>query len=244
MVRRTAAANLPNIAEPHKADFIISTLLPIWQALLKDATDSVRVQAIEVSDKIIAKLTKQQVADNFVAPLKEVLSQKNKSWRIRYAVAEILEILASNLGKQDASHPPWQSLPEREVSRKELVSMLESLLKDSELEVRSFALNKLLVISPQLNEGVLASNILPILNGLVQDTSQHVRSSLGEILCGISPQFEAKNVVSGILPILESLLKDEVLDVRLSVMSNIRQLNKHIGNELVKKHVIPLFGAI
>ncbi|EAR87276.1 serine/threonine-protein phosphatase 2A 65 kDa regulatory subunit A beta (macronuclear) [Tetrahymena thermophila SB210] len=230
MVRRTAAENLGYIADCQKGDFIYSVLVPLWQDLVQDQTDSVKVKAIEVSIKLMDKLNKQEVSDQFVKPLKDVLNLKNKSWRIRYAVAEVLGDLVNHL--------------EKEVSRKEMVTIYETLLKDSEHEVRSVALIKLKDICKCLTEGVLVNNILPILNGLVQDTSQHVRTSLGEVLCSISVNFEVKNVISGILPIIENLLKDDMLDVRLNVMNNIEPLNNHIGNDNVKKSVLPLFEQI
>jgi len=58
--------------------------------LVQDAADSVKVKAIEVSTKLFSKLSKNQVSEAFVKSLKDVLNLKNKSWRIRYAVAEIL----------------------------------------------------------------------------------------------------------------------------------------------------------
>ena len=48
-----------------------------------------------------------------------------------------------------------------------MVSIYETLLKDSEHEVRSVALIKLKEICKCLTETVLLNNILPILNGLV-----------------------------------------------------------------------------
>ncbi|EGR29152.1 hypothetical protein IMG5_162070 [Ichthyophthirius multifiliis] len=228
MVRRTASQNIEEKQQTQL--FFKEKLLPMWLNLLKDNVDSVKVKSIEISPKLITRLSKSDVAEKFVKNIKEILTAKGKSWRIRYAIAEIICDLILNV--------------ENDCIQKEILPIYEILLKDSEHEVRSITLIKVPELCQHLPSSILTTNLLPVLNGLVQDTSQHVRSSLGEIICKIANFFEQNSVISGIIPIVESLLKDETLDVRLSLINNIQLINQYIGNENVKKYILPAFQSI
>lgn len=91
---------------------------------------------------------------------------------MRYAVAEILGDLISHLGmKFSNDYYLYLLLIEKEISKKEILTIYESLLKDTEHEVRSAALLKLKEICTILPESMIMSNILPILSGFVSDAS-------------------------------------------------------------------------
>jgi hypothetical protein len=57
-VRRTAAGNLPNIADHLKEEIIVGTLIQVWQCLVRDSVDSVKVKAIESTEKLMQRLNK------------------------------------------------------------------------------------------------------------------------------------------------------------------------------------------
>ena len=78
-----------------------------------------------------------------------------------------------------------------EITRAELVSALQSLLKDSEAEVRAAAANKVKdfcqALDPAYREGLIMSNILPYVKELVNDPNQHVKAALASVIMGLSP---------------------------------------------------------
>ena len=76
----------------------MSELVPTWGTLVKDTIDSVKIKAIESTIVLAQKLSKNEVAENFLQHLKNIDPQA-KSWRVRYALAEILPALVKFLGK-------------------------------------------------------------------------------------------------------------------------------------------------
>jgi len=97
MVRRATASNIAAMANVLEKDFIRSDLLPLWQLLMKDDIDSVKIKAIESTLKLISCFSKQEIMDNLLGILKNVDIEK-KSWRVRYGLAEILPTFCNYLG--------------------------------------------------------------------------------------------------------------------------------------------------
>lgn len=100
MVRRAAAANLGKLATVvHQAGEIAllkSELLPLFTALSSDEQDSVRLLAVQNCVSIAKVLS---IAENqaVVLPVVRAVSQ-DRSWRVRYVVAEHLCELVPSLG--------------------------------------------------------------------------------------------------------------------------------------------------
>jgi serine/threonine-protein phosphatase 2A regulatory subunit A len=78
-----------------------------------------------------------------------------------------------------------------EITKAELVCALQSLLKDSEAEVRAAAANKIKDFCQNLDahhrEGIIMSSILPYVKELVADPNQHVKAALASVIMGLSP---------------------------------------------------------
>jgi len=97
MVRRATASNIAAMANVFEKEFIKSDLLPLWQLLMKDDIDSVKIKAMESTLKLIGCFSKQEIADSLLGILKNVDNDK-KSWRVRYGLAEVLPSLCNYLG--------------------------------------------------------------------------------------------------------------------------------------------------
>lgn len=94
-----------------------------------------------------------------------------------------------------------------EITRNDLVPTFQSLLRDTEAEVRAAAANKVCDfcrnLCPPVSSGALSNDpnaaqtnavdsiimtsILPVVKGLVADTNQHVKSALASVIMGLSP---------------------------------------------------------
>lgn len=92
-----------------------------------------------------------------------------------------------------------------EITRIDLVPTFQSLLRDTEAEVRAAAANKVcdfcrnlcppvasgtLTNDPnaaQNTDSIIMTSILPVVKGLVADTNQHVKSALASVIMGLSP---------------------------------------------------------
>lgn len=89
-----------------------------------------------------------------------------------------------------------------------MVPTFQSLLRDTEAEVRAAAANKVCEfcrnLCPPIASGALSNDpnaaqtsnavdsvimtsILPVVKGLVADTNQHVKSALASVIMGLSP---------------------------------------------------------
>lgn len=97
MVRRATASNIASMANVLEKEFIKSDLLPLWQLLMKDDIDSVKIKAIESTLKLITSFTKQEILDNLLGNLKNIDLEK-RSWRVRYGLAEVLPTVCNYLG--------------------------------------------------------------------------------------------------------------------------------------------------
>ena len=58
MVRRSTAENIPNLVDISTDDVIKKDIVPLWQLLIKDEIDSVKIRAIEATPSIISRLSR------------------------------------------------------------------------------------------------------------------------------------------------------------------------------------------
>lgn len=78
-----------------------------------------------------------------------------------------------------------------EITKADLVSAFQSLLKDTEAEVRAAAANKVRDfcqnLEPSQRESIIMNNILSYVKELVADPNQHVKTALASVIMGLSP---------------------------------------------------------
>ena len=97
MVRRAAAANIGPLGKTIEREYVRSELLPLWNKLMKDDIDSVRIKAIESAVLLSQNLSSADINEHFL-PLFKNLDPERKSWRVRYALAEILPSVIEHCG--------------------------------------------------------------------------------------------------------------------------------------------------
>ncbi|KAL7206640.1 hypothetical protein ACSBR2_019371 [Camellia fascicularis] len=137
---------------------------------------------------------------------------KDKSWRVRYMVANQLYELCEAVGP--------------EPTRMDLVPAYVRLLRDNEAEVRIAAAGKVTKFCQILNPELAIQHILPCVKELSSDSSQHVRSALASVIMGMAPILGKDATIEQLLPIFLSLLKDEFPDVRLNIKGKLDQVNQ------------------
>lgn len=91
MVRRQAATNLAKFVKTMPADLVVSEMIPLFQHLAQDDQDSVRLLTVEVLISIAEVVPKDQQASHVVilTILRSLFG--DKSWRVRYMVADKFE---------------------------------------------------------------------------------------------------------------------------------------------------------
>ena len=58
MVRRSTAENIQSLVEISTDEVIKKDIVPLWQLLIKDEIDSVKIRAIESTPSILSRLPK------------------------------------------------------------------------------------------------------------------------------------------------------------------------------------------
>ncbi|CAN6876004.1 unnamed protein product [Brassica oleracea] len=224
MVRRAAATNLGKFAATIESAHLKTDVMSMFDDLTQDDQDSVRLLAVE-GCAALGKLLEPQDCVAHILPVIVNFSQQDKSWRVRYMVANQLYELCEAVGS--------------EPTRTELVPAYVRLLRDNEAEVRIAAAGKVTKFCRILNPELAIQHILPCVKELSTDSSQHVRSALASVIMGMAPVLGKDATIEHLLPIFLSLLKDEFPDVRLNIISKLDQVNQVIGIDLLSQSLLP-----
>jgi len=183
----------------------------------------------------------------------------DKSWRVRYMVADQLADMCDALGPK--------------ATRNDLLPAYLRLLKDKEPEVRTAAafkvsdFSKRIVALPAIskdemdssndnttnngnsnsNTGTAAAtglelvirDILPPIQELVGDNSQHVRAALASNIMGMAPDLGVEVTVEHLVDIVLALLKDEYPEVRLNVIAQLDKVSFIMSIEKLSGELLP-----
>jgi serine/threonine-protein phosphatase 2A regulatory subunit A len=227
MVRRVAAGSLGDLAATCSADVAKAELLPLFNTLINDEHDSVRLLAVGAVLALAKVLAHDDVVATLVAPLHA--ASKDRSWRVRHAVAEKFGVLQDALGA--------------DLSRSELVPLYSRLLQDQEPEVRTQAALRLPEFGRDFDaadrQAILVTNIRPFLEDLCADSSQHVRVAVASVLVALAPLLGRDASLSVLVPLFIKLLKDDQSEVRLNVVGKLDVLQEVIGVDQIAAKVLP-----
>ena len=91
MVRRQAATNLAKFVKTMTPTIVIEQMLPLFQHLANDDQDSVRLLTVEVLIAIAEVVPKEQQSSHGVLLTALRSLFEDKSWRVRYMVADKFE---------------------------------------------------------------------------------------------------------------------------------------------------------
>jgi serine/threonine-protein phosphatase 2A regulatory subunit A len=195
----------------------------------------VRLLAVE-NCVALGKLLSAEDAHAAVLPATRSAAS-DKSWRVRYVVAEHFLVLCDALGPA--------------VTRSELVGALVKLLRDHEPEVRTAAALQCTAICERLvgggGEGApseaglaqVVELVMPCVAELCADASQHVRAAMASVIMGLAPLLGKSLTIELLLPLVLTLLRDEYPEVRLNVISRLHAVNTVIGVELLAQSLLP-----
>ncbi|WEW55314.1 protein phosphatase 2A structural subunit [Emydomyces testavorans] len=225
MVRRQAANNLAKFVKEMTTPIIIDEMIPLFQYLANDDQDSVRLLTVEILISIAEEIPKEQQSSHGVLLTSLRSLFEDKSWRVRYMVADRFEKIAKAVDDQ--------------VVNRDLVPAFVKLLKDTEAEVRTAIAGQIPGFCSLLNRETLLNEIMTSIEDLVSDQSQHVRAALGTQISGLSPILGKEETISHLLPMFLQMLKDDFPDVRLHIISKLELVNKVIGIELLSQSLLP-----
>mmetsp|Transcript_31978 Transcript_31978/g.46064 ORF Transcript_31978/g.46064 Transcript_31978/m.46064 type:complete len:674 (-) Transcript_31978:2077-4098(-) len=252
-VRRTAAQNLVQflkVAQNCDQSAVVASLLEAFQAFSRDEQDSIRIQVIPICKALSQISTPDMRISQVLSVILAVSS--DRSWRLRWALAnrihEIIEVFSENKSSAVAATASATSLASHvntiTSSITSLSSIFDTLLNDSEAEVRAAATTHLAAVSKCLMKATIVERLLPTAQRLASDSSEFVRASFALEICMLSPSLGRDDTIQLLLPILLNLLRDEVSEVRLNVISGLDAVNKVIGIELLSQALLPSIAEL
>lgn len=160
----------------------------------------------------------------------------DKSWRVRYMVANQLPELCDALGAK--------------ATRSDLLPAYIMVLKDTEPEVRTAAAFKVsdlitklvnLPSEPGADSGLDAAvqDVLPVVEQLVTDSAQHVRSALATNIMALAPVLGSEKTMEHLVDVVLSLLKDDCPEVRLNVIARLDKVSFVMSIERLSSELLP-----
>ncbi|KAK0753184.1 armadillo-type protein [Schizothecium vesticola] len=225
MVRRQAATHMAKFVREMPASIVVDEMIPMFQHLVQDDQDSVRLLAVEILISIAEVVPKEQQASHGVilASLRSLI--EDKSWRVRYMISDKFEKIAKAV--------------DEEVVSRDLVPAFVKLLKDNEAEVRTAIASQIPGFCALIDRNILLNEIMGSVEDLVSDTSQHVRAALGTQISGLAPILGKQETIDHLLPMFLQMLKDEFPEVRLHIISKLELVNQVIGIDLLSQSLLP-----
>jgi len=225
MVRRQSATHLAKFVREMSPAVVVEEMIPVFQHLAQDDQDSVRLLTVEILISIAEVVPKEQQSSHGVllTTLRNLI--EDKSWRVRYMIADRFEKIAKAV--------------DEEVVSRDLVPAFVKLLKDNEAEVRTAIAGQIPGFCALVEKDTLLKDIMPSIEDLVSDTSQHVRAALGTQISGLAPILGKEETINHLLPMFLQMLKDEFPEVRLHIISKLELVNQVIGIELLSQSLLP-----
>jgi len=224
MVRRAASSAFGNFARQIPAQVVKDELVPVFKILATDDQDSVRLLVVDVAVAFAQIFKNSEDNNTIVLPIIRNCYQ-DKSWRVRFMVADKFCDLSRALGVETA--------------KTELVPAFVRLLRDTEAEVRTAAASKVTGFAEIVGPDFTIRDVIPCVKELVVDQSQHVRASLASVIMGLAPILGKENTVKYLVELFLQLLKDTFPEVRLNIISRLDSVNKVIGIEMLSQQLLP-----
>lgn len=224
-----------------------TALMPLLTALMKDEQDSVRLLSVDncvAAARLVnggmdsvttdappssaaaaaQRLAKQPELRQQIMGLMLTLAA-DKSWRVRWSVANRLGEFAEAVGRAATSAS--------------LLPAFQALLTDAEAEVRTAAAYRVAEVGRLVGRDRLQAVILPCVNRLSEDVSEYVRGALATVVLSLAPVLGTDTTIAALLPLFLRLLKDSSAQVRLNIISKLEAVNAVIGLKMLSQALLP-----
>jgi len=196
LIKRTSAKEFGPLCLIMEKEIVNPEMINYFKKFMSDS-DSVKVIALS---SLIQLVKLFQNTDNQRLNVQVVVAaSEDKSWRVRHELARIFPQLIDGFGNQI----------------NELVPTLGNLIKDTEMEVRSVALEGLAQIIRFFNTEKVSICIIPAILSVANDSTPHVKASIGECLGPIARSVGYTTFNTKMCTLFDSIMKDENAEVRL-----------------------------
>lgn len=228
MVRSAASANLGDFCLALDDESITSTGVPLFDSLSGDPQQAVREWAVDCTRKLSGRLSQADAAAKFANPI--ACFALDRCVKLRVDAATHMATLCKNLG-----HPATNDT---------LAPALITLLRDSDMEVRSAACTSLPDVVAEMHPEQVKTQIVPVLEELVTDSQPQVRLGVANALGTIGKTLGEPTCSSCILPIMSTLLKDSAATVKDPTIQQIAVIVDIVGANVVEQKLLPEVRAL
>ncbi|KAL3268201.1 hypothetical protein HHI36_007326 [Cryptolaemus montrouzieri] len=203
LIRKLAAAGLPDFIEVLEIEHVLKDVLPILDLIKEEDQDCVKVNAIDICLTIARKSRNGEIRNDMLQIIQNL--SKDKSWKIRQRVALLIDRMVQTF--------------EDEEFVGNLFDIYEVLVIDENTEVSRFKNPK------QKFEEVFLEKCMPILMALITDDSDEVQIALSSKIILLSTIISDGCFKNNILPIIISgLEKDKPLLFKENLLKNLDYL--------------------
>jgi len=236
MVRRAAGLKLPDVLKVIQHEVVLKEFLPGLNRMATDETqETLRLASLQCC-AILADKCKSGAGDvaTLVRSLVALLA-KDKSWRVRMVVARNFVSFCSSFGD--------------EVARTDLLPILITFLRDSEVDVRQTATQILGTALSFFTNQQVCTQILPEVIFLAADVSPAVRAACAEILpallreVGNDDDPSESSPRTAVISLIQEALRDVNYHVRVAAVQVSPALCRALGPMDAKAIIVPLVAA-
>ena len=218
MVRRAVATNLGALCAVLEPECVLRDLFPSFNKLANDDQDSVRILTFNSCVQMCESQPTAQ-CEEFIHPAIDNFG-KDASWRVRLEVARALDQLVEAIPNQ---------IP---------VTICVNLLRDPELDVRRFALDKVPIVLTQHPDVAESSGILAAVAELADvdvevPNALLMKTTLAAKTLELSVVLGAAITQAHLVPITVKLIQEDAVEIRIAILEEWTELVKNAGGETV-----------
>lgn len=202
MVKRAIAARTQELFEVVEKRQILERLLPAFNTLWQNETDSIRVFLLPGLLSLCKKCSEEENLAHTVSRLRAAAD--DKSWRVRLQLAKIIDQFATALG--------------RSIFVFHLLGPYQNLLKDTEQEVRVNAMKALGGVCTLLDMDEICASVIPSISELYRDPMHLVRSECGAVVIELCKVLGPVKAEEYFMFIVGELLRDDHFEVKLTIL--------------------------
>jgi serine/threonine-protein phosphatase 2A regulatory subunit A len=219
-VRKLAAENFKHfIGKVHSR--YENSLQELLGMIGVDQEDSVRVIAVE---DLLASFSLMGVKNNSILmPVLRMLMD-DKSWRVRYLVAEKLPEFAAIMSPEQRSGV--------------LVSGMTKFLQDNEPEVRTGACRRLVDFCKLISPEDILAHIIPTLSPLISDFD-YIKATFANNLSQLMLLVGRSSSNQHLLPLALEILRDNSPEIKICIFSDLEGMCGVVGSESLAQIIMP-----
>lgn len=226
-VRLNVAKSFPKLCENFGSSIMVSHLLECIVKLMKDHEQEVRKEAVLAIEAcmIIPEPITSELMQQHILPQFSSHTALDPAQPVRAALAKVLGPVAKIVG--------------RDVTQRNLLSMISDLMKDEFHDVRLNIVSRAGLICEVLGVDGLIHSLLHTIQSLIMDNHWRIRQSVVQQVPKLAKFFGQEMFSSKLESLFISSLRDSVHSVRKEAIKNLKEIAQTFGAQWTVEHLMP-----